>query len=204
MHAFWWFLNGAGDVAVVLPCAGVTVAWLFAARASRPALLWASSVALTGLIVAVSKLMFGGQACCPTGMAFTGASGHTALATVTSAGIFFFSAPKGRCAQTSAWIAGAVIGLVMGLSRVAIHVHTVPEVVAGFVLGMLATTVLILWAAPNPEPRKLARPPPRAWLWALLAITFWTTYGHTFPSELMLERIRTKLSYVSKLSPDGV
>ena len=75
----------------------------------------------------------------PSGHAAAGAASLGALAVLLSERL-----PPGR-ARTRLWIAAVVLGLGVGLSRVALNVHYVSDVVAGWCLGVawLACCLLV-------------------------------------------------------------
>src|SRR5579859_2618182 len=125
----WAGLTDFGDSAAMLPAAGLIAAWLAASRAWQQAALWCSGFALLSLLVALSKLAFLGWGIGSEALDFTGISGHTALAvSVFSVGAAVSLGDRRRALRLAGAALGALIGVAIGLSRLALHVHSVSEV----------------------------------------------------------------------------
>ena len=151
MH-FWNFVTDYGDSAVTLPLALVTLAILFASGASRLLRAWLIAVGVCGVSVALLKIGLGCGADGPLGRPFS-PSGHTAMSTLvygglTLIGVQGFARPW-RIAAVAAVLAGVVV---IGISRLLLHDHTVAEVAIGFLIGG-ASLGLLAWLSRGVEVR---------------------------------------------------
>lgn len=149
------FLTSFADQAMVLPlilAVGIVLAVL---GWRRGALAWIGTIAAAfGLILVLKLLAF---ACGPP--ILRSPSGHTAAAAIVMGGL---AAALGWASGWRAVLAAAAIGgCLIGASRVALGMHTVPEAVAGGVVGIGGALILA---------RLAGDPPPRARLSWLLAV----------------------------------
>ena len=174
----------------MLPAAALIAAWLAAGRAWRRMALWCSGFAVLSLLVAISKLAFLGWGIGSQEIDFTGISGHTALAvSIFSVGAALTLADRPRTLRWGGVILGAAIGLAIGLSRLALHVHSVSEVVAGAALGG-ALSAIYFWGSAHAVPARLY---PAA-LGAALLITLAGIHGERAPTQDFLTRLALELS----------
>src|SRR6202012_6027377 len=135
--------------------AALITAWLVGGRAWRRAAFWAGGFAVLSLLVALSKLAFIGWGVGSEALDFTGISGHTALAVcILSVGADACLADLGRRTRLCAAVSGGAIGVAIGVSRLALHVHSVSEVVAGTLLGG-AVAAIYFWGSSHANPAKL-------------------------------------------------
>jgi membrane-associated phospholipid phosphatase len=154
----WTYLTAIGDSNFTLPAAAAIAVWLATGRAWRMAFWWCLLFGATLSIVAASKIAFIGWGVGIESIDFTGFSGHAmraaAVYPVMCYVIFMRAFPVIRnCAVAF----GIVAGLLISISRVVLHYHSVSEAVAGAVLG-LATALIFIWLTTRlPKPR-LNRP----------------------------------------------
>ncbi len=127
----WQAVTRIGDASVMLPVAAVVAVGLGLARSWRATGLWLVLVG-TGLgVIVASKLAFLGWGIGSRALDFTGVSGHTLLATLVSAGAALAVLPgKAPAGDRLGVVAGAVTGAVIAASRLALHVHSISEVVS--------------------------------------------------------------------------
>jgi membrane-associated phospholipid phosphatase len=192
----WYFLTFFGDSMLLLPCSLILFVVLIAPRTTRAAgWQWALLFGSAGGIVCASKLAFMGWGIGIERYDFTGFSGHSALA--ASIWPVFLWALSGRfshAVRSMALIVGLVLPLTIGLSRLAIQVHSPSEVVSGLILGYLAST-LFLWLQ-----RGKARPQ-LSWLQILCAIALPLALmgdRQPAPTQGLLEHIATVLAQVER------
>lgn len=185
------FVTGFGDQAVILPFVVTVAIALAAAGARREAFYWCVAIfaALLGSLVA--KLFF-----IPCGHLFPGLdirspSGHTTATIAAYGGFAVLWAKLARDRRmTALFIGTAVVGCVaIALSRVLLGAHTVPEVLLGAAIGLVAPAILYRAEPPSTEPR------PRPTLFLLLvplALTF-LLHGATLPVEDQIASFALKL-----------
>lgn len=155
------FLTDFADQAVVLPLAACVLLGLVAVGWRRGAACWA--VAVAGVLAVTLALKLVAMACqSHLGWAdLRSPSGHTAAAAVVYGGLLALLAPPSRAGTWLAAVAGGMAALLFGLTRLALQVHTVPDVLVGAAVGV-AGAVLMRHAA-GPRPARLRAP------WLLLA-----------------------------------
>jgi membrane-associated phospholipid phosphatase len=126
-------LTSLGDAAALLPQAALICLWLLLNRAPRAAGWWAVSVAFCGAATAILKFFFRG---CPPISDLHSPSGHTSLSTLVYGATALITAAEGDgWRRTIAVAGGAGLILAISLSRLLLHLHGVPEVVSGWIIG---------------------------------------------------------------------
>ena len=129
-------LTDFGDLAVLLPLAAVVTLWLLAVRQPRAMLGWLVALALCTGGTAVLKIYF---FICPPLTDLHSPSGHTSLSTLVYGALTL--AVAAAFVGWRRWViagAGAAFIAAIGLSRVLIQAHSIPEVVLGSLLGLAA------------------------------------------------------------------
>jgi membrane-associated phospholipid phosphatase len=176
------FLTDFADEAVVLPLLAAVLCGLLAGGWWRGALGWAAVSIATLTAVASAKLtvfIAGPTVLLP---ALTSPSGHTAAAPLAYTGLLLVALPPGRVrllAAPAALLAAAGIGA----TRLAIGVHSLPDVIAGAALGLLGTAGL--GAALGPRPAEF-----RPWATLLLALAAIAGFhGLRLPAEPWLHAL---------------
>jgi membrane-associated phospholipid phosphatase len=143
-------ITDLGDQAVILPLLLAAGLVLLLAGWWRGALAWFIAVPATLGAVLVAKLST--MACQgllpPVGL--LSPSGHTASASVVYGGLLALVIGGPRAAVLSA---GAVAAL-MGYTRLALGVHTLADVLAGGLIGIVGAVALSLLAGPRPALRR--------------------------------------------------
>jgi membrane-associated phospholipid phosphatase len=143
MHFFWMTISALGESRLVLPAA--LIAMLFVAMSERPPVfnwLWAFGIA--GTAVLLSKLAFLGWGIGWAAIDFTGISGHSMVsaAVYPVLGYALGNRHSRRMGVLLAW-AGALLALVIGISRLALDAHSVSEVVLGLAIGATVSGVVL-------------------------------------------------------------
>lgn len=182
----WHHITSFGDSALLLPLITWIGVVLALAPSKRDALRWGVAAIACGGIVALSKLLFMAWGIGPPGLDYTGLSGHTALSVLTwpcfSALLVRHARPPFRWFAVAA---GACLGVAVGISRLALEVHSVSEVIMGAALGALVAA----WFIQGMKPHDASHP----WHAALLgigAVVLWLVfYGRVFPSQHLLKDI---------------
>lgn len=142
----WLHFTWLGDSAVLMPLALLVFLWLAWFPRTRPgALRWALVFGSGALIVLVSKLAFIGWGIGSARLDFTGFSGHTTFAMSVWPVVFWVMASRrGHEARIAAAICGWTLGVLIGVSRLAVEAHSLSEVLAGCALGFGVSSVF-LW-----------------------------------------------------------
>ena len=143
------FLTDFADQAVMLPVIMAVTLLLAIQGWRRGALLWLGVVLATLGLILVLKLVCLG---CPPvfGPAdLHSPSGHVAAATIVSGGVAALLTRRGAVILSVALCAAIVVGL----SRVALGMHSLPEVVLGAIVGLSGTIALVFLAGTRPALR---------------------------------------------------
>ena len=198
---FWHGVTRAGEVGILLPAA-LLAAWLLVLRRDngRTAIVWLASLALAALITLATKLAFLGWGLGWAALNFSGVSGHAMMAAavypVLFAVLFPASSALGRGCAVGA---GVALALLVGVSRIVVGAHSWSEVIAGLVVGGVATAVVLSGSGLAPVS---ARRPSRMSLTrsfaAPLAIGLWLTmmpaFGPSLNSHSMITQWSLRLS----------
>ncbi len=145
------FLTDFADQAVVLPLAATVLALLVAVGWRKGAAAWALSVCGVLAVMLVFKLVV---FACGWRVPWTGLSspsGHTAASAVVYGGLLSLMAPPSAAGAVFAALAGGLVALVFGLTRLALHVHTVADVVCGAAVGVAGTVLMRALAGARPR-----------------------------------------------------
>ena len=145
------FVTDFADQAVILPLAVGTAVVLALAGWWRGAIVW--SLAVGGTLAAMAVLKLASSACGHL-LPISGLhspSGHTAAAGAVYGGLLAIGAE--RVSGHARWTLACALSLavVIGLSRLALGVHTVTEVVVGGMVGLCGALVLA-WQGGLPPP----------------------------------------------------
>jgi membrane-associated phospholipid phosphatase len=187
----WTSITAFGDSAVLIPCAAIMLLWLCALPDSRRlAWRWAGLFLGVAGLVAGSKLAFMAWGMGIRRLDFIGLSGHSAMAVVVWPALFALTC--GSSSRRWRWLAtacGLLLALLIAVSRLMLHVHSVAEVVSGFVVGAAA---VLLFLRRYDERWQLRG---RGWLLVIsIALVLPFVYGHRFPSERILCLVAQQLS----------
>src|SRR4051794_34577242 len=139
MRSLLLTITNFGDLAVLLPVAGIIPLWLVAVRLPRVALRWAVALALCLGGIAALKIFF---YACPPLAELRSPSGHTGLSTLVYGALLLILAAEGAgWRRVLILVAGAMFILAIALSRVLLHAHTPLEAVLGLAIGSFALPV---------------------------------------------------------------
>ncbi len=133
---FWLHLSNLGDVVTMGFTAAMIAAGLLFGRAWRAACFWCLLIGMGMVLVVASKIAFLAWGCGICALNFTGFSGHATRA-MAIAPVFLYlllnRAP--RALQRVGVLLGVAFGFAIGVSRLVLHVHSLSEVVSGWMLG---------------------------------------------------------------------
>jgi len=133
----WHLLTRLGEAQILLPAVLVGTASMLWRREARPfAMWWLALLGAATLLTAASKVAFIGWGLGWARFNFTGISGHTMFASAVCPVLFAALTTKmPRVVRYLAIAVGAVLAMLIGVSRVVIHVHSASEVLAGLCIG---------------------------------------------------------------------
>jgi membrane-associated phospholipid phosphatase len=177
------FLTDFADEAVVLPVAAVVLVVLLMLGWRRGALAWLLGVGgVLGIMLVLKLIVFACIWRLP-GLGLVSPSGHTAAAAVVYGGLLALLAPRHRGGALLGALAGGAFALLVGLTRLALHVHTVPDVVVGAAVGVTGAMLLRRFAGVRPETLSS----PRLVLTACVAIGLF--HGHRLAAETRIRSL---------------
>ncbi|CAM2143364.1 Phosphatase PAP2 family protein [Pararobbsia alpina] len=189
----WFTLTGFGGVAVTIPAALAVAAWLAAGMRLRAAAEWLGALGLAGGLTVLTKVAFLGWGVGIRPIDFTGISGHAVLSTLVYPvifGVVLINTPIAF--RRAGFLAGLTFGFAIGASRVALHAHSVSEIIAGCVLGAFIACLFISRLEKMPAPTE---PTPHPLLVSLsLAIIIGSLHGMHVPTQRWVTSIALDLS----------
>ena len=154
----WQNITSLGDVTVMAAAAIAIMAGLAMERDWRMALWWAALFASGLVLVVATKIAFVGWGIGIRSLDFTGFSGHSMRAAAVSPVMAYLivqhSSPLMRGLGVAA---GLMLGALIGVSRLALHMHSVSEVVMGYMLGAIMSLGFI-WLLSRRSKVALGRP----------------------------------------------
>jgi membrane-associated phospholipid phosphatase len=175
-------LTDCGDLAVLLPLAGVLTLWIILIRQPRMILWWLAALAICMGTTGVLKIYF---FACPPLSDLHSPSGHTGLSALIYGTLTLVIA-----SATTGWRRGAVLTIgatfVVGIaiSRVLVSAHSIPEVLLG---GLIGGTALSVFARDyRREPPAALFLPPLVVVCAMLMVLL---NGHELRAEEFLHQI---------------
>ena len=188
----WW--NGisfAADMSVMGP-AGVAIAlWLLVSRQWRLVLSWSLWYGGGLALVVLSKLAFMSWGVGSSALDFTGFSGHAMRAGAVFPVLMYVllqrAEPRWRNAGVLIGVAFAVL---VAISRVVVHAHSVSEAVSGCVLG-LALALGFMWNARGVVNFAVSHALALASMVLMVALSF---KAEPMPTEQWLQKLAMLLS----------
>ncbi|SCK26166.1 phosphatase PAP2 family protein [Vogesella sp. LIG4] len=178
----WVTVTNFGSSALLLPFALAIALFLAAGRAWRSCLLWLVVFLFAVALVTVTKALFVGWGIGAHAIDFTGISGHAMLATAifpTAAYLLLHQ----QTVKVRLWGAAAasLIGLFVAVSRVILKAHSLSEVTAGVLLGLLVSLIFIdlsrRFRESHPDGRILL---------LVFAMLFLALYGQSLPTRFWI------------------
>jgi len=130
MTGLWPLLTRLGDSSVMLRTGIVIVAWLLLTREWR----WPAWLIAAMMLTVASKILYLGFGIGIAAIGFRGFSGHSQMASAILPVLLAGLAPVGKTARAG-FVAGMVLALLVGVSRIEVLAHTPSEVIGGLALG---------------------------------------------------------------------
>ncbi|HEY4292274.1 phosphatase PAP2 family protein [Luteibacter sp.] len=192
----WIAITALGDSAVLLPMiAWIAICLMLPPPHRRDAWRWVLAAVVCGGCVMLSKLLFMAWGIRPPGLDYTGFSGHTALAILVWPAVAALLMRNRPAYQR--WMAvafGALIGLAVGVSRLALRFHSPSEVWLGAILG----AAVAFWFLRGLSSTRATPGDPAGWRKAVLGCgtlaILVLCYGRVFPSQHLLQDMAVWLS----------
>jgi len=184
-------ITDCGDLAILLPVACVLTLWAALIRKQAIFKWWLVALALCIGGTGILKIYF---FACPPLSDLHSPSGHTSLSTLVYGTLTLAAA---RTMQDwRRWlvvIAGAMFIVAIALSRIVVHAHSIPEVLLGSALGLVALSVLVA--------AYLRDTPTKIYLAPLVTISVMLVVllnGHELRAEEFLHHIASYLNIASE------
>jgi membrane-associated phospholipid phosphatase len=135
-------ITDLGDSALLLPASLALCAYLWLGGWQRPALALAGSLAACLVMTVALKIGFHACGHEVPGLAIRSPSGHTAFSTTAyGCGAMLLGAGRGRAFRLAVALAAATLIAAIAVSRILLHAHTSPEVVAGLAIGLSCVAI---------------------------------------------------------------
>jgi membrane-associated phospholipid phosphatase len=199
----WTTITQFGAAVIMLPAAIAITLWLAASDARRLTLCWIGLFGIAAALVTLTKIAFVGWGVGIAGLDFTGVSGHTTFAMAVIPTLLYLAVPStAPLWRALAALAGIVFALLIGISRLTLHLHSLSEVVLGCVLG-LAVSLSFLRLARN---HRMPRLPGAAAIGCIVALIA-GLYAQAAPTQHWIEHVALYLSGheqpFRRAGPDG-
>jgi len=133
---FWHLITSIGNVIITIPITLTIAIWIIVGGDWKMSVLWCSLFAFAMTLVLITKIAFIGWGIGIESLNFTGFSGHATRAAMVFPVLFYYGLQRApRKINSPALYLGVLIGLVISVSRVVVHAHSVSEALAGWLLG---------------------------------------------------------------------
>lgn len=140
----WTDVTHFGDLSITSLIALAIAGWLFVEDEKRLALWWGILFSAGLGIVVATKMAFIGWGIGIRALDFTGFSGHAMRTAAVMPVLLYLIFQRTRFSLRMAGVAaGLLFAAVVGISRLAVHMHSVSEVVAGWLLGALVSLAFL-------------------------------------------------------------
>ncbi len=192
LPTFWSLSTRLGEAQIELPVTLLAAALLMRKQSGRPlALWWTGLLCLAVLFTTATKVAFIGLGIGWPALDFTGVSGHALFAAATYP--LQFATLASQCSvavQRGVFAAGCVLALAIGVSRVIVHAHSESQVLAGLLVGGVASAAA--WSKTD-IPRLYVQP------LVLAAVALWLSLTPVHSPASTTHSMVTRLS----LKPSG-
>jgi len=140
----WKALSALGGVAVTGPLGIAVAVWLLAGRKWRLSLSWCVLFCVGMLLVVATKVAYYGWGIGIPEWQFAGLSGHAMRACAVYPVVFYLAFRHAHpVSKYGAFAAGVLLALLISVSRVPTHAHSVSEVVMGAAVGFAVAAAFI-------------------------------------------------------------
>ena len=144
-HQIWHLLTRLGEAQILLPAALLSAIALFVrAQTRKLAWTWTLLIAAAAAITTATKVAFLGWGLGLAYINFTGVSGHSMFAAAIFPVLALTFVPPESCNSSRIpFLLGAVMAILVGLSRIEVGAHSISEVLAGWILGGAVSAVAL-------------------------------------------------------------
>ena len=174
------FITGFGDEAVLLPLALGVGLLLEASGWRRGALAWAIGVGGCMVVVFLLKIALVACGVLPSLPSLRSPSGHTAAATAIYGGLLALAVRRFGGSMRLMLACPVLVALVIGGTRIVLHVHTSADVSMGGLLGLTGALLTVRLAGPPPSSFRLR------WVGELCLVVFVVLHGVQLPAEAFI------------------
>lgn len=148
MMMWWHGLSITGSLAVTGPIGVAIAVWLLAGKSWRLTAAWCGLFGIGMALVVATKMAFVGWGIGVESVEFAGFSGHAMRAAAVFPVAFFLAFRSSSVAlRWFGTLAGAVLAVLIAISRVYVQAHSVSESVTGCLLGLIVAAVFIWYAS---------------------------------------------------------
>lgn len=187
------FITDFADQAMVLPTVTMIGVWLLLAESRRTVLVWAASCSVVLGGIFLLKLVLP----CTTGAyGLRSPSGHTASAILVSGAVLLLITRPDRGRRSWAVAAAIAIGVLVAVTRLALGAHTLPEVIAGAVVG---TAGMLVFSTAELTPPRV----PSFYLVAGFGILALLLHGTRLPAERWIGQLSCRATWAALLPVDA-
>ena len=177
-----------GDATLILPAALTLLAYLWTTGARRIALSFGASLALSMLLLILSKVCFRSCGAWSAALDIVSPSGHAAMATLFyGCGAMLLARGRSQRVQLALGFFAMALIAAVAISRIALGFHTGQEVAAGLSIGLIG---LALFRAASPAASDVL-PAPRAAL-AAFALIALLSHGEHIDAERWIAQLSSE------------
>ncbi|PXX25853.1 MULTISPECIES: phosphatase PAP2 family protein [Burkholderia] len=202
------YLTNFGDPYLTIPLAGLILVWLAMTRSTRALIIWTCGIAISGSVVAASRVVHVIWGVEVPALNFTVVSGHTMLAGAVYPTAL--SICENRTCKTTAigpYVGGLAFAGAIGISRVLLGFHSTSEVISGLLSGVLVATLtcikLTLPHVPRARTAGFTLPDPTPFAAAALAAVV-MYHGKIAPVSASIDRNAVELSQWGKTQVEKI
>jgi membrane-associated phospholipid phosphatase len=193
MNTVIWAVTDCGDLAVLLPLAAVLTAWVLLVAKPRILKAWLAALALCIGGTAILKIYF---FACPPLSDLHSPSGHTSLSILVYGTLTLaITASLKDWRRWLIFVGGTMFIIGIGVSRIIVQAHSIPEVLLGSVLGIGALAVIVV--------TYLGDVPARTYIGPLITVSVMLVIllnGHELRAEELLHRIANYFNLANSCS----
>jgi membrane-associated phospholipid phosphatase len=140
----WKHITRLGSASLLMPIIALTALAFWRSNQKSAIRIFLVILVVAISITLVSKIIYLGWGLGITSLDFTGISGHTLLATAVLPIMFgWMLSPNQWKFRYTGELVGLLLAIVVGLSRIVLGAHSLSEVVAGWIFGLIVCGVTL-------------------------------------------------------------